>query len=80
MRVLDLSAANDGRAEDEVEVVHGLTPHGLVACRGIHVVRAVRLQLGYVVRALTGDAELDGEAITCPDCRAVLGLSGQGAA
>lgn len=69
--VLDLSG--------EDERTHGLTAHGIIACRGIHVVKAVRQQLGYRVHALTGDPRVDAARVTCPECRAILGLGSGGA-
>jgi hypothetical protein len=73
--VLDLSS----ESESEDERTHGLTVHGIVACRGLHIVRAVRQQLGYRVHALTGNQAVDAARVTCPECRAILGLEGAGA-
>lgn len=77
IEVVDLSGggaapANDTGAEDDR--VHGLTAHGYIACRGIHVVTNVKKRLGFRVHALTGDTLLDGEAINCGECCAILGL------
>lgn len=71
-----MSERADG-AEDER--THGLTVFGIIACRGLHVVAAVRRQLGYAVVPVTGDARADLR-ITCKECRAVLHLEGGGAA
>lgn len=50
---------------------HMLTPYGTILCRGIHVVRAVRLDLGYVVTT-------DAERVRCEACRAILDRAAAG--
>jgi hypothetical protein len=64
VNLVPLAPANDAHASDEVEVTHWLTAEGYIACKGLHVLRNVRLQLGFLVTN-------DPERVSCPSCVAV---------
>jgi hypothetical protein len=62
--LVPLAPASEARASDELEVTHWLNAEGYIACKGLHVLRNVRLQLGYLVTN-------DPARVTCPSCAAV---------